>query len=85
MMLSLDFKGEGLMSARLMADIGKPDVVRFMGRMDEKFVRQFYSISFTNLKLSFCLFTQHQIQPPNNAVFRPLPLSLIHIFPLSIT
>ena len=35
---------------------------------------------------SFCLFTQHQIQPPNNAVFRPLPsflilhdLSLIHI------
>ena len=32
---ALDFKGEGLMSARLMADIGKPDVVRFMGRMDE--------------------------------------------------
>lgn len=31
------------MSARLMADIGKPDVVRFMGRMDEKFVRQYPS------------------------------------------
>ena len=27
----------------LMADIGKPDVVRFMGRMDEKFVRQYPS------------------------------------------
>lgn len=40
---ALDFKGEGLMSARLMADIGKPDVVRFMGRMDEKFVRQYPS------------------------------------------
>ena len=26
-----------------MADIGKPDVVRFMGRMDEKFVRQYPS------------------------------------------
>ena len=40
---ALDLKGEGLMSARLMADIGKPDVVRFMGRMDEKFVRQYPS------------------------------------------
>ena len=32
---------------------------------------------FYKLKLSFCLFTQHQIQPPNNAVFRPLPSFLI--------
>ena len=33
--------------------------------------------TITNWKLSFCLFTQHQIQPPNNAVFRPLPSFLI--------
>ena len=26
-----------------MADIGKPDVVRFMGSMDEKFIRQYPS------------------------------------------
>ena len=32
---------------------------------------------FYKLKLSFCLFTQHQIQPPNNAVFRPLSSFLI--------
>lgn len=32
---ALDFKDEGLVSARLMADIGKPDMVRFMGSMDE--------------------------------------------------
>ena len=31
------------LSARLMADIGKPDVVRFMGSMDEKFIRQYPS------------------------------------------
>lgn len=40
---ALDFKDEGLVSARLMADIGKPDVVRFMGSMDEKFIRQYPS------------------------------------------
>mgnify|MGYP000057838776 FL=1 len=40
---ALDFKKEGLVSARLMADIGKPDVVRFMGSMDEKFIRQYPS------------------------------------------
>ncbi len=40
---ALDFKKEGLVSARLMADIGKPDVVRFMGSMDEKFIRKYPS------------------------------------------
>lgn len=39
----LDLKNEGLVSARLMADIGKPDVVGFMGGMDEKFIRQYPS------------------------------------------
>lgn len=40
---ALELKNEGLVSARLMADIGKTDVVRFMGSMDEKFVRQYPS------------------------------------------
>lgn len=39
----LDMKDEGLLSARLMADIGKPDVVRFMGSMDEKFIQKYPS------------------------------------------
>lgn len=34
----LDFKDEGLVFVWLMVDIGKLDVVRFMGSMDEKFI-----------------------------------------------
>ncbi len=40
---ALDAKSDGLISARLMADIAKPDVVRFMGGMDEKFIQQYPS------------------------------------------
>lgn len=40
---ALEAKSNGLISARLMADIGKPDVVRFMGGMDEKFIQQYPS------------------------------------------
>lgn len=38
-----ELKEEGKVSARLMADIGKPDVMRFMGGMEEQFVRQYPS------------------------------------------
>lgn len=40
---ALDMKANGKISARLMADIGKPDVIRFMGKMDEDFVRRYPS------------------------------------------
>lgn len=40
---ALDLKKQGIITARLMADIGKPDVVRFIGSMDEKFVHKYPS------------------------------------------
>lgn len=39
----LDMKDEGLLSARLMVDIGKSDMVRFLGNMDENFVQKYPS------------------------------------------
>lgn len=38
---TLNAEDGGPVSARLMADIGKPDVVRFMGGMNEKFIQQY--------------------------------------------
>lgn len=40
---ALDFKREGAVSARLMADVGKTDMMRLVGGMDETFVRQYPS------------------------------------------
>lgn len=38
---TLDARSNGLISARLMADLGKPDVIRFIGNINEQFVRQY--------------------------------------------
>ena len=40
---ALEAKGNGLVSARMMADIGKPDVIRFTGNINENFIRQYPS------------------------------------------
>ncbi|MDE5676235.1 translocation/assembly module TamB domain-containing protein [Phocaeicola sp.] len=40
---ALELKHGGRISARLMADVGKTDVLRLLGRMDEKFARQYPS------------------------------------------
>lgn len=39
----LEMKTDGVLSVRLMADIGKPDVVRFIGNMDERFIQKYPS------------------------------------------
>lgn len=40
---ALEAKSNGAVSARMMADIGKPDVIRFLGNIDENFIQQYPS------------------------------------------
>lgn len=38
-----DKKSPGLLTARIMSDIGKPDVMRFIGKIDEDFIKKYPS------------------------------------------